>query len=301
MTPASEKFVGDIRNDNADVRYAAWSRAAEMDPEVIPQLGKLLIAEQPGVRKAAGEALKNIVHSAGKEPGGARRTAVVRQLIALAADGQPVWVRTVALRHLSLIGGDETVPVAAKLLRNAELQEEAAFCLERIPGNASIAALMSALPEVGDAFKPRILAALGHRRAEQAADLCAAAIASKNMDIAIAGMKATARIGKKPAVDVKPPNYDSLSGWQKVEYTDSLLRYADDQVRRGATQDAIKHYRDFLNRPEEHLQCAAIIGLSKTRTPEAASLIFTKLTSDNNTVRITATKAWAAMALGKAV
>src|SRR5580700_6037996 len=101
MTPTSEKFLTDIRNDNADVRYAAWSRAGEMDPEVIPQLGKLLIAEQPGVRKAAGEALKNIVHSAGKEPGGARRAAVVRQLIALAADGQPVWVRTVALRHLS--------------------------------------------------------------------------------------------------------------------------------------------------------------------------------------------------------
>ena len=47
--------------------------------------------------------------------------------------------------------------------RNAELQEEDAFCLERIPGRASNAALMSALPEVSDAFKPRILAALGHR------------------------------------------------------------------------------------------------------------------------------------------
>jgi len=40
------------------------------------------------------------------------------------------------------------------------------------------------------AFKPRILAALGHRRVEEAADLCAAAIASKNLDIAMAGMKA---------------------------------------------------------------------------------------------------------------
>jgi HEAT repeat protein len=296
MTPASDKFLADIRNANADVRYAAWSRAGEMDPEVIPQLGKLLTADQPGVRKAAGEALKNIVHSVGKEPGGARRAAVVRQLIALTSDGQQAWVRTVALRHLSLIGGDETVPAAAKLLRNAELQEEAAFCLERIPGSASTAALMTALPEVADAFKPRILAALGHRRAEEAVDLCAAAISSKNIDIALAGMKATARIGKKPSVEVKPPNYDSLSAWQKIEYTDSILRYADDQVRRGATQDAIGHYRDILNRPEEHLQCAAIIGLSNTNTPEAASLIFTKLKSDNNNVRITAAKAWAAMA-----
>ena len=55
MTPASEKFLAEIRSDNADVRYAAWSRAGEMDPEVIPELGKLLTAEQPGVRKASGE------------------------------------------------------------------------------------------------------------------------------------------------------------------------------------------------------------------------------------------------------
>ena len=62
--------------------------------------------------------------------------------------------------------------------------------------------------------------------------------------------------------------------------------------------DAIRYYTDFLNRPEEHLQCAAIIGLSKTGTPEAAALIFSKLKSKDNTVRITAGKAWAAMAKG---
>jgi len=295
MTPASEKFLEAIRNDDAEIRYAAWSRAGEADPEVIPELAKLLVALQPGVRKAADESLKNIVHSVGKEPAGARRTAVVRQFIALTATS-PVWVRTVALRHLSLIGGDETVPAVAKLLRNTELQEEAAFCLERIPGRASSAALMSALPEVSAAFKPRILAALGHRQVEEAADLCGAAVGSKNLDVAMAGMKAVARIGKKPAIEVKPPDSNSLSAWQRVEYADSALRFADDQVRRGNKQEAIKIYRDFLNRPEEHLQCAAIIGLSKTSTPESAGLIFTKLKSDNNTVRITASKAWAAMA-----
>ncbi len=295
MTPASEKFLAAIRNDDADIRYAAWSHAGEADPEVIPELAKLLAAAQPGVRKAADESLKTIVHSVGKEPGGARRATVVKQLIALTASG-PTWVRTVALRHLSLIGGDETVPAAAKLLRDAELQEEAAFCLERIPGSAANAALMTALPEVSDAFKPRILAALGHRRVEEAADLCSAAAGSKNLDVAMAGMKALARIGKKPSMEVKRPDYNSLSGWQKVEYADSALRFADEQVRRGNTADAIKIYRDVLNRPEEHLQCAAIIGLSKTNTPEAAGLIFTKLKSDNNTVRITAGKAWAAMA-----
>ena len=174
MKPASEKFLAAIRSDDAEVRFAAWSTAGDADPEVIPSLGKLLVADQPGVRKAADESLKRMVHGVGKQPEGARRAAVVKQLIGLTADGQSGWTRTIALRHLSLIGGDETVPAAAKLLRNVELQEEAIFCLERIPGAASTQAIMTAMPDVSDAFKPRLLAALGHRKAEEATDLCAA-------------------------------------------------------------------------------------------------------------------------------
>jgi len=291
MSPASEKFLSEIQNSSADVRYTAWVRAGEVDPEVIPELGKLLAAEQPGVRKAADEALKRMVHSVGKNAVGARRAAVVRQLIALTEDGNGKWARTMALRHLSAIGGDEAVPAAAKLLRNADLQEEAVFCLERIPGAVSTKAFMSALGDAGDAFKPRILAALGHRRAEEATEICAAAVQSKNPEIAIAGMRAVARIGKKPAAAVKPPDYNSLSGWHKVDYYDSALRYADDQVRRGNSAEALKVYADVLKRDEEHLQCAALIGLSKTAHPDAAALISTKLQSPVNTVRITAEKA----------
>jgi hypothetical protein len=114
----------------------------------------------------------------------------------------------------------------------------------------------------------------------------------------MAGMKALGRIGKKPGVEVKPPKFDTLSGWQKVEYTDSILRYADEQARSGDAKEAVKLYSEVLNRAEEHLQCAALIGLSKTNTPEAAGLIFTRLKSANSTVRITAGKAWAAMAKG---
>ena len=296
MSPASEKFLAGVRSDDAEVRFAAWSGAGDADPEVIPALGKLLVAEEPGVRKAADESLKRMVHGVGKQPGGARRAAVVQQLIALTADGQAGWTRTIALRHLSLIGGDETVPAASKLLRNVELQEEAIFCLERIPGAASTRAIMTAMPDVADPFKPRLLAALGHRKAEEATDICAAAMGSPNVEVMMAGLKATARIGKKPSGNVKAPNYESLTGWQKIEYTDSALRYADEQVRRGNVDEAVKYYRDFLTRPEEHLQCAAIIGLSKTGSADAAALIFTKLKSPNNTVRITARKAWRAMA-----
>jgi HEAT repeat protein len=296
MNPQSEKFLKEIQNDNADVRYAAWIRTGEMDPEVIPELGKLLTTAAPGVRRAAEEALKNMVHSVGKDPAAARRPAVVKQFIALTGEGRPNWTRTIALRHLSLIAGDETVAPAARLLRNPDLQEEAVFCLERIPGKAATQALMSALAEVKENFQPRVLAALGHRRAEEATELCMQAMKSPNPDVAMAGMKALTRIGKKPSGDIKPPDYDRLSAWHQIEFNDSALRYAEEQARRGNLADAIKIYRELLGRPQEHVQCAALIGLGKTNTPEAAAIVFTKLHSDHHTVRITAGKVWAAMA-----
>jgi HEAT repeat protein len=296
MNPQSEKFLKEIQSDKADVRFSAWSRTGEMDPEVIPELAKLLTASTPGVRRAADEALKNMVNAVGKDPAAAKRAAVVRPLIAITADGHPAWVRTLALRHLSLVGGEETVPAVAKLLRNAELQEEAVFCLERIPGPAAIHALMAALPEVSDSFKPRVLAALGHRRAEEATELCAKAMTAPNVEIGMAAMKALGRIGNKPSGDVKPPDLTVLSDWQKTEFADSILRFAEGQVERGNTDEAVKHYKEILQRPQEHLQCAALIGLGKANTAEAAALIFTKLHDRNRTVRITAGKVWAAMA-----
>ena len=76
-----------------------------------------------------------------------------------------------------------------------------------------------------------------------------------------------------------------------------MLRYAEAQVARGNVDEAVRIYKEeILQRPEEHLQCAALIGLGKANTPEAAALIFTRLHSGNNTVRITAGKVWAAMA-----
>jgi hypothetical protein len=127
-------------------------------------------------------------------------------------------------------------------------------------------------------------------------ELCAGALHHSDNAIALAAFKALGRIGKKPAADVKPPDINSLPDFQKLEFVDSALRLAEGLARDGNTKDAVRIYRDILKAPEEHLQCAAIAGLAKTATAEAAALIFTRLKSDNSKVRITAQKAWKSMA-----
>lgn len=304
-----DNFLAGIRSSDEDANYAAWSTADQMDPSVIPALSKLLISNKPNVRTAAGEALKNIVHSVGKvidprrlsanagrpdAPGKMdRRQQVVMQLLSVLEGKRAEIEKTTALRHLSLIATTDAVAKVAAFIDEPQLREEVVFCLERIPGKASEEALLQALPFAADDFKPRILAALGHRRADEAVEACVEAMALGDSTIAMAGMKAWGRIGTATDSEIDFPDLDSLDEWQKIEFADSLLRYADAQLEKGSVGEAEKLYREALDRREEHLQCAGIIGLAKIGTAEAAAAIFPKLRSADNTVRITARQAWA--------
>lgn len=295
----SQKFLADIQSSNADTRFAAWRQAGEVSPSVIPQLGKLAASTNPGIAKAAREALTTMTHSVGKDPASPNRAAVVKGLMDLAEPSYDGSVRTHALRLLSQIAGEDSVPAIAKWLNDPEQREEAIYCIERIPGNASNKSLIAAYATAKDDFKPRILAALGHRRVGEAADLCAEAMRSTNKDVAIAGVKAFGRIGRKVAAAPRYPDPKNLSEWQRIDQMDSMLRYADAQAKEGNAAEALRVYKMALDRPEEHWQSAAIVGIAKLGTIEAATLIHPKLKSDNRKVRITAENAWKGMASAK--
>lgn len=309
---AEDKFLEGLRSEDEDANYEAWSSAGDMDPSVIPAVSKLLAAKQMNVRKAAEESLKNIVHSVGKtidprslgantgrpdDPGRMDRRQQVVMHLRSVVDGNGQQIEKVtALRHLSLIATADDVDAVAAHIDDPKLREEAAFCLERIPGKTAEEALLAALPMAGDDFKPRILAALGHRRADEAVGACVKLMGSEDPEIAIAAMKAWGRIGTSTGTELRFPDRDSLSEWQAIEFDDSMLRYADAQVAKGNPGEAASIYLEALAREEGHLQCAAIIGLANIGTAEAASAIFPKLGSGDSTVRITARQAWARLA-----
>ncbi|MSV28389.1 MAG: hypothetical protein EXQ52_06540 [Bryobacterales bacterium] len=288
----TQRFFTGIESANADERFAAWRAAGEVSPAAIPQLGKLAASDKPGIAKGALEALTTMTHSVGKDTKSANRAEVVKGLLGLSSPAYALPVRTHAFRLLSNIAAEDSVPTIAKEIQNADLREEVVYCLERIPGDAAIRALTGAYNGASDEFKPRILAALGHRRALSAATLCNEAMRSANKEIAIAGAKAIARIG--PATGAAPafPSEGGLSEWQKVERVDSMLRYADEQAKAGNAGAALNIYRAALDSPQEHFQCAAIIGIGKIATPDAAALIMPKLKSPVRNVRIAAQNTW---------
>lgn len=291
------EFLAGLQSGNADVRFAAWRAAGDASPSLIPQIGKLAGSRDPGIAKAAREALTTMAHAVGKDASAPNRAGVVRGLIDLAG-GSDLGVRVHAIRLLSNIAGEDAVPAIARWFSTPELREEVAYCVERIPGEASNEALMAAYRTAPGDFKPRILAALGHRRAQEAAALCADAMQSSDPQIALAGARALGRIGKKSAAAPGKPDSKELSPWQWVDWMDAMLRYADGRAAEGDAAEAMRMYRTALDRPEEHWQCAAIIGIAKLGTADAAALVMPKLKSGNSKVRITARNAWKSMAAG---
>ncbi len=296
--PTDQEFLSQIQSSDKDVRFAAWRAAGSVSPAVIPQLAKLNGNANPGIAKAAREALTTLTHAVGKDPAAPNRAAVVKGLLAVAAtaDYAPA-ARVNAIRLLSNIAAPTDAAAIAKLLSDAAYREEAVFAIERIPGPAATQVLIAALPAAPDDFKPRLLAALGHRRDPAAGPaLMEAVVATGKPDIAIAAFKALGRLGVKLAGRTVLPDVSGFSEWQKLEMMDSILRYAEALTKAGSGDDAIKVYRLALHRPEPHMQCAAVIGLAKVGSQEAVDAILTKLKSDNQQVRITAQNAWKSIA-----
>jgi hypothetical protein len=291
----AQKFLAAIRSDNADERFAAWRQAGDAPPSVIPELGTLSGGANPGVARAAAEALTTMVHSVGKDPASPNRAAVVKGLLAVATNG-PLPARVHALRLLSNIAGEDSVPAIAVHLNSPELREEAVYALERIPGNASIQAIMTAYKTASDEFKPRLLNALGHRRAPEAAPFVAVAMRSSDPEIKLAAVRAYGRIGVNTTPPAAFPGPDTFQGWRRNEDMDSELRHADAMVAQGKMADAMAVYKTALASNEEHWQCAAIVGLGKIGTADAAAAILPAMKSDRRTVRITAQQTWRRMA-----
>jgi len=291
-----EKFLADLQSENKDLRFAAWRDAGTAPPETIPQLVRLASEGNPGVAKAAREAITTMVHAAGKDPSDPRRASVVKHLIEALSAQVPSSAKAHLFRLLSLIAPEESSPEISKWLSDADLREEAVFCLERLPGRAPLKAVAAAYRAAPTEFKPRLLAALGHRRAEEGIPLCLEVMRSGNKDLVLAATRAFGRIGGKPSGSVRFNEPAGLSEWEKIDYLDAQLRYADAQRDQGNHAEAIRIYKAYLDRPEPHWQCAAVIGISRMGTAEAAAAIFPKLRSADRTVRNTAVTAWQSMA-----
>ena len=98
-----------IKNDDPDVRTAAWQAAGDVGAPAIVPLSKIVADGELEVGRAAKRAMWQIVRTVGAPGRDECREAAEKVLVDLLEPDQPLCVRREAFWMLSDIGGDATV------------------------------------------------------------------------------------------------------------------------------------------------------------------------------------------------
>ena len=288
-----KEFIEKIQDDSADVRYAAWRDAAKVGARAVAPLGELVASKNQGVAKAASEALNTIAHHASRPGAKAERKAVSRALLRLLGRKKPHATRVKALELLALTGADECVPRVARLLNDKKLREDARRALERIPGKASLQALIEAVKKVPEEFRPAVIHSLGQKGATEALDVLTDCAETPNKAMALAAFEAMSRIGEVPSREPQPVlDWKELSERERAFTGNVFLRFAEKRAAKGDTEMALEIYRGVLRSAEqEHFRCAGLIGLGKLGSASDVGAMIPALSGESAVVRSVASQA----------
>lgn len=158
------EFLEKIQDRDPSVRCQAWQSAGPMGARVVVPLGELMASTDPGIAKAAREALKVVAHYSARPGAEAERKAVSQALCKLLGKQYPARTRADAAHLLGLVGKAEAVAPLAACLSDPDIREDARMALERIPGNAAEKALTQAAAKADAQFKKALQQSLNHRR-----------------------------------------------------------------------------------------------------------------------------------------
>jgi len=180
---AVDDLIAKIRDDSDIVRTDAWRSAGEVGAPAVGPLADVMADGSMEVARAATRGLWQIVRHCGRPGAESECQAVCAGLNALLMEELPVSVQREVLWMLSEIGGDTSVAPIASLLSTNELREDARMALERIPGDASLHALESALEIAPDDFKINIAQSLRQRGVEVPGLPCVKLVPTKATEV----------------------------------------------------------------------------------------------------------------------
>lgn len=181
--PSLEDVLRDIQSDDDDVRTSAWLRAGSLGASAVKPLIVLTSHPSPEVARAAKRGLWQVVRRSGRPGADAEREAVSAALVGFLFDDVSVALRRDILWMVSESGGGASIEPVAALIANPDLREDARMTLERIPGDASLAALQAALESVPEDFKLNIAQSLRQRGVVVEGLPCAKLVPTKSTEV----------------------------------------------------------------------------------------------------------------------
>jgi HEAT repeat protein len=159
----SDELISQIKGSNEKVRGEAWQNAGPIGAPAVKPLAGIAAEAQQEVARAATRALWVIVRHAGRPGAAQERRDVVTELLAVLSEHESPRLRSDVIWMLSEIAGRRAIAPLAALLTDETLREDARMALERIEGDASLAALRAAFKTAPEDFRPNLAYSLQQR------------------------------------------------------------------------------------------------------------------------------------------
>lgn len=215
------------------------------------------------------------------------RTAMEKRLIRfLETQGDATFEgKSIACRHLVIVGSPACVPVLAKLLPDEKLSHMARYVLERIPGEAASDALRAALPNVGDKLKIGMIHSLGRRGDVKCVDQLIKLAGGGNEELAAVAIQALAKIDSEKAAKAVASARSAAQGNLRVIASDAYIILAERYRATGRADKAAKIYEELLAETESVMnRVAALQGLTATRGEKAVPALIKALGDRNGQI-----------------
>jgi HEAT repeat protein len=227
--------------------------------------------------------LDTLVRSSLSSP--AELKVIEMRLVAFLDSNATRAAKDYALRTLSIVGTDASIPALVARLGDPTFAARAFYALTRIPSQASTDAMRKALDPAPASLKAGIAAELGKRRDAKAVPQLKGLLSSPDGVVAEAAAGALGHIGNAAAADAIRELRAKAQGPFRARLAESYLTAASHLASDGAKGPAIRAYKQLLDAGEEERIRMAALGALASLDP-ADSIAPLLAAAESNSPRI---------------
>lgn len=283
--PDLEAFLEKIRSDVGAVRRSAWETAAPQGGLAVTPLALIASGDDRDAALAALRAMDAIAHGAGPDAGTDRRGVAWALARAVSDPRTATPVKIHMLDLLGSVGEDPVVADLANLLEDETLREPARKALDRIPGDASAKALLSAAGKATGAWRDALVQTLGTKRAASCIDGLTR-LAKSGGDGSLAAAKALARIADPSSIPVILDAIKRTPPPERGRLADDLVRMGDLLRKKGEENLARRIYGSIFQHGEDDgPRHAALFALAGADPRENLQRLMDALGDDSARIR----------------
>jgi len=275
---AAEPTLADVVNSMPNADRSPDGKYTGPDPataqkaiDFVLKGGKAAILELAGMLKEPGKGedykahyLLHATATYARRPGAEDQRKMITQALAEALEAKrPTIVRQHILEELLWLGGDEPLPILAKLATDPELYD---FAIRALEARKAAAPLRAALPKASGRNRAAAIQALGRLRDAQAVTAILADMKNTDPAVRLAAAEALANIGDPRAVGpvLAAAKLDKAT-YEEMKLAEAALRLAQRLAEAGKKDDAKRIYttlpKQYPGKPGRHVRCGCLAGL----------------------------------------